>query len=97
MSRPSREAFIADELGLLPTRNARLRDGTNERVALWADVMESPSRARGSPRAASSSPRSTKMATDVLIQDKTEQTALDEVAKTYKDTVVPDYRPLTPR
>ena len=31
------------------------------------------------------------MATEVLIQDKPVQPALDKVAKTYKSDVVPDY------
>jgi arabinogalactan oligomer/maltooligosaccharide transport system substrate-binding protein len=91
MSSAESEAFIADELGLLPGNADAYDMVTNERVALWADAMEvaqpRPWIAEGGQFFAPLDA----MATEVLIQDKPVQPSLDKVAETYKSDVVPDY------
>src|SRR5688572_6635720 len=91
MSSAESEAFIADELGLLPGNADAYDMVTNERVALWADAMEvaqpRPWIAEGGQFFAPLD----EMATEVLIQDKPVQPSLDKVAETYKSDVVPDY------
>lgn len=91
MSSAESEAFIADELGLLPGNADSYDLVTNERVALWADAMEvaqpRPWIAEGGQFFAALD----EMATEVLIQGKPVQPALDKVAETYKSDVVPDY------
>ena len=62
MASAESQAFAAEELGVLPG-NADAYDqlGDNERVAAWKPALDvSAGRARGSPRVACSSPRSTR-------------------------------------
>ncbi|MDT0186913.1 extracellular solute-binding protein [Microbacterium sp. ARD31] len=91
MSSAESEAFIADELGLLPGNADAYDMVTNERVALWADAMEVAQPRPWIPEGGQFFAALDTMATEVLIQDKPVQGALDKAADTYKSDVVPDY------
>jgi len=91
MSSAESEAFIADELGLLPGNADSYDMVSNERVALWADAMEVAQPRPWIPEGGQFFAALDTMATEVLIQDKPVQGALDKAADTYKSDVVPDY------
>lgn len=91
MSSAESEAFIADELGLLPGNADAYDLVTNERVALWADAMAVAKPRPWIPEGGQFFAALDTMGTQVMIQDKPVQGALDEVADTYKSEVVPDY------
>ena len=91
MSSAESEAFIADELGLLPGNADSYDMVTNERVALWADAMEVAQPRPWIPEGGQFFAALDTMATQVLIQGKPAQGALDEAADTYKSEVVPNY------
>lgn len=91
MSSAESEAFIADELGLLPGNADAYDLVTNERVALWADAMSVAKPRPWIPEGGQFFAALDTMGTEVLIQDKPVQGALDEVADTYKSEVVPDF------
>jgi arabinogalactan oligomer/maltooligosaccharide transport system substrate-binding protein len=91
MSSAESEAFIADELGLLPGNADSYDMVTNERVALWADAMEVAQPRPWIPEGGQFFAALDTMATEVLIQGKPAQGALDKAADTYKSDVVPDY------
>lgn len=91
MSSAESEAFIADELGLLPGNADAYDLVTNERVALWADAMSVAKPRPWIPEGGQFFAALDTMGTEVMIQDKPVQAALDEVADTYKSEVVPDY------
>jgi arabinogalactan oligomer/maltooligosaccharide transport system substrate-binding protein len=91
MSSAESEAFIADELGLLPGNADSYDMVTNERVALWADAMEVAQPRPWIPEGGQFFAALDTMATEVLIQGKPVQPAMDKVAETYKNEVVPDY------
>jgi arabinogalactan oligomer/maltooligosaccharide transport system substrate-binding protein len=91
MSSAESEAFIADELGLLPGNADAYDMVTNERVALWADAMDVAQPRPWIPEGGQFFAALDTMATEVLIQGKPVQGALDKAADTYKSEVVPDY------
>lgn len=91
MSSAESEAFIADELGLLPGNADSYDMVTNERVALWADAMEVAQPRPWIPEGGQFFAALDTMATEVLIQGKPAQGALDKAADNYKSDVVPDY------
>lgn len=91
MSSAESEAFIADELGLLPGNADAYAMVTNERVALWADAMAVAQPRPWIPEGGQFFAALDTMGTQVMIQNKPVQAALDEVADTYKSEVVPDY------
>ena len=91
MSSAESEAFIADELGLLPGNADSYEMVTNERVALWADAMDVAQPRPWIPEGGQFFAALDTMATEVLVQGKPAQGALDEAADTYKSDVVPDY------
>lgn len=91
MSSAESEAYIADELGLLPGNADAYDMVTNERVALWADAMSVAKPRPWIPEGGQFFAALDTMGTQVMIQDKPVQGALDEVADTYKSEVVPDY------
>jgi len=91
MSSAESEAFIADELGLLPGNADAYDLVTNERVALWADAMAVAKPRPWIPEGGQFFAALDTMGTQVMIQNKPVQAALDEVADTYKSEVVPDY------
>lgn len=91
MSSAESEAFIADELGLLPGNADAYDLVTNERVALWADAMEVAQPRPWIPEGGQFFAALDTMATEVLIQGKPVAGSLDKAADTYKSEVVPDY------
>ncbi len=91
MSSAESEAFIADELGLLPGNADAYDLVTNERVALWADAMAVAQPRPWIPEGGQFFAALDTMGTEVMIQGKPVQGSLDEVADTYKSEVVPDY------
>ena len=92
MSSAESQAFIADELGLLPA-NADSYElvGDNERVAAWQSALEVAQPRPWIPEGGLFFAPLDQMATEVLIQGKDAQGALDEAASTFKSDVVPDY------
>jgi arabinogalactan oligomer/maltooligosaccharide transport system substrate-binding protein len=92
MSSAESQAFIADELGLLPA-NADSYDliGDNERVAAWQSALEVAQPRPWIPEGGLFFAPLDQMATEVLIQGKEAEAALDEAAKTFKSDVVPEY------
>jgi len=91
MSSAESEAFIADELGLLPGNADSYDMVTNERVALWADAMQVAQPRPWIPEGGQFFAALDTMATEVLIQGKPVQPAMDKVAETYQSEVVTDY------
>lgn len=91
MSSAESEAFIADELGLLPGNADAYDLVSNERVALWADAMGVAQARPWIPEGGQFFAALDTMATEVLIQGKPVQASLDKAAETYKSDVVPDY------
>ena len=92
MSSAESEAFIADELGLLPG-NADAYDliTDNEKVSAWKDALAVAKPRPWIPEGGLFFAPLDKLATEVLIQGKDVSKSLDEAAKTFKADVVPDY------
>ncbi|PVG82328.1 sugar ABC transporter substrate-binding protein [Nocardioides gansuensis] len=92
MSSAESQAFIADELGLLPA-NAGAYDlvADNEKVAAWKAALDVAKPRPWIPEGGLFFAPLDTMATQVLVQGKDPQAALDEAAKTFKADVVPDY------
>lgn len=94
MSSPESQAFIASELGLLPTRESayelpEVQD--NERVAAFKAALDAAVARPWIPEGGQFFGPLDKMATEVLIQGADVRKALDKVAQTYKNEVVKDY------
>lgn len=92
MSSPESEAFIANELGLLPG-NADAYDlvTDNEKVSAWKPALDVAKARPWIPEGGLFFAPLDTMATQVLIQGVDPQKALDEAAATFKADVVPDY------
>ncbi|QBR92682.1 extracellular solute-binding protein [Nocardioides euryhalodurans] len=92
MTSPESQAFIADELGLLPA-NADAYDliEGNEKVAAWEPALEAAQPRPWIPEGGLFFTPLDQMATEVLIQGKDPQAALDAAAATFKSDVVPEY------
>jgi arabinogalactan oligomer/maltooligosaccharide transport system substrate-binding protein len=94
MSSAESQAFIAAELGLLPTRQSAYElpeVADNEKVAAFKPALDAAVARPWIPEGGQFFGPLDEMATQVLIQGKDPKAALDEVAKTYKSEVVPDY------
>jgi arabinogalactan oligomer/maltooligosaccharide transport system substrate-binding protein len=94
MSSAESQAFISDQLGLLPTRESAYElDGVadNERVAAFKDALDVAVPRPWIPEGGQFFAPLDEMATEVLIQGADVQKALDKVARTYKNEVVQDY------
>jgi len=94
MSSAESQAYIASELGLLPTRQSaydlpEVQD--NERVAAFKSALDAAVARPWIPEGGQFFGPLDEMATKVLIQNADVQKSLDEVAKTYKNEVVKDY------
>ncbi len=88
------QAFLAGELGLLPTRQsayevAAVQD--NEVVSAFKDVVDAAVARPWIPEGGQFFGPLDEMAVEVLVQGQDPKKALDKVAKTYKSEVVPDY------
>ncbi|MEQ6902077.1 extracellular solute-binding protein [Nocardioides sp. YIM 152588] len=92
MASAESQAFLADELGVLPA-NEGAYDliGGNEKVAAWKPALDVAHARPWIPEGGLFFTPLDKMATEVLIQGKDPQKALDEAAATFKSEVVPEY------
>ena len=92
MSSPESQAFIADELGLLPTSQGAydLLDD-NEKVAAFKSAIDVARARPWIPQGGQFFGPLDEMAIKVLVQGADPQKALNEVAKKYQAEVVPDY------
>jgi len=94
MNSAESQAFLADELGLLPTRKSAYEDekvASNEVISSFKDVVDSAVARPWIPEGGQFFAPLDKMAVEVLVQNADPKKALDEAAKTYKSEVVPDY------
>jgi arabinogalactan oligomer/maltooligosaccharide transport system substrate-binding protein len=94
MNSAESQAYLADELGLLPTRKSAYEDekvASNEVVSAFSDVVDAAVARPWIPEGGQFFAALDKMAVEVLVQGVDPDVALDEVAKTYKAEVVPDY------
>lgn len=92
MSSPESEAFIANELGLLPG-NADAYDlvTDNPKISAWQPALDVTVQRPWIPEGGTFFGPLDEMATKVMIQMEDVQKALDEAAQQYKTDVVPDY------
>ncbi|MCY4727996.1 extracellular solute-binding protein [Nocardioides sp. STR2] len=92
MSSAESEAFIADELGLLPG-NADAYDliGDNAKVTAWKGALDAAKPRPWIPEGGQFFAPLDTMATEVMVEGVDPQKALDEAAATLKSDVVPDY------
>jgi arabinogalactan oligomer/maltooligosaccharide transport system substrate-binding protein len=94
MNSAESQAYLADELGLLPTRKSAYEDdavASNEVVSAFKDVVDAAVARPWIPEGGQFFAALDKMAVEVLVQGADPQKALDDAAKTYKSEVVPDY------
>ncbi|MGE5719524.1 MAG: extracellular solute-binding protein [Nocardioidaceae bacterium] len=94
MNSAESQAFLADELGLLPTRKSAYEDekvSSNEVVSSFKDVVDAAVARPWIPEGGQFFAALDKMAVEVLVQNADPKKSLDEAAKTYKSEVVPDY------
>ncbi|HEY0774153.1 MAG TPA: extracellular solute-binding protein, partial [Nocardioidaceae bacterium] len=94
MNSAESQAFLADELGLLPTRQSAYEIDTvanNPIVSAFSPVVEAAVARPWIPEGGQFFAPLDEMAVKVIVQGEDPQKALDDVAKTYKSDVVPDY------
>ncbi len=92
MSSPESQAFIADELGLLPTsQGAYDLVADNAKVAAFKDAIDVARARPWIPQGGQFFGALDEMAIKVLVQGADPAKALAEVAKKYQTEVVPDY------
>jgi arabinogalactan oligomer / maltooligosaccharide transport system substrate-binding protein len=94
MNSAESQAFLADELGLLPTRQSAYEDdavASNETISSFKDVVDAAVARPWIPEGGQFFAALDTMAVEVLVQGADPQKALDKAAKTYKSEVVPDY------
>ena len=94
MSSAESQAFLAEKLGLLPTRKSAydlpaVKD--NATIAAFKPVLDSAVARPWIPEGGQFFGPTDKMAVEVLVQNKDPKASLDTVAKTYKSEVVKDY------
>jgi arabinogalactan oligomer/maltooligosaccharide transport system substrate-binding protein len=94
MNSAESQAFLADKLGLLPTRKSAYALDTvknNAIISAFKPVVEAAVARPWIPEGGQFFGPLDTMATEVLVQDKDPKTSLDDVAKKYKAEVVPSY------
>jgi arabinogalactan oligomer/maltooligosaccharide transport system substrate-binding protein len=94
MSSAESQAFVAEELGLLPTRSSAYElpeVAENERVAAFEEAVGVSVPRPWIPEGGQFFTPLDEMATKVLVQGADPEKALDTVAQTYKKSVVKDY------
>ena len=94
MSSAESQAFLAEKLGVLPTRKsayevASVKD--NPIISAFKPVVDSAVARPWIPEGGQFFGPLDQMATEVLIQGKPAKASLDTVAKKYKAEVVPSY------
>jgi arabinogalactan oligomer / maltooligosaccharide transport system substrate-binding protein len=94
MNSAESQAFLAEELGLLPTRQSAYEIDTvanNEVIAAFGPVIDSAVARPWIPEGGQFFGPLDEMAVEVLVQGNDPQAALDSVAQRYKAEVVPNY------
>jgi arabinogalactan oligomer/maltooligosaccharide transport system substrate-binding protein len=94
MNSAESQAFLADELGLLPTRKSTYDIDSvadNDIVSAFKPVVDAAVARPWIPEGGQFFAALDRMAVEVMVQGTTPQKALDKAAKTYKSEVVPDY------
>lgn len=94
MSSAESQAFLAEKLGVLPTRTSAYEVASvkaNPMISAFKPVLDSAVARPWIPEGGQFFVALDQMATEVLIQGKDPKAALDEVARTYKAEVVPAY------
>jgi arabinogalactan oligomer/maltooligosaccharide transport system substrate-binding protein len=94
MNSAESQAYLAEELGLLPTRKSAYEDekvASNEVVSAFKGVVDAAVARPWIPEGGQFFTALDKMAVEVLVQNREPKAALDDAAKTYKTEVVPDY------
>ncbi|HSE09420.1 MAG TPA: extracellular solute-binding protein [Nocardioidaceae bacterium] len=94
MNSAESQAYLAEELGLLPTRKSAYEDekvAGNEVVSAFKGVVDAAVARPWIPEGGQFFAALDKMAVEVLVQGRDPKAALDDAAKTYKAEVVPDY------
>jgi arabinogalactan oligomer/maltooligosaccharide transport system substrate-binding protein len=94
MNSAESQAFLADELGLLPTRQSAYdveSVATNEIISAFQAVVDAAVARPWIPEGGQFFGPLDEMAVEVLVQGADPQAALDDVAATYQAEVVPDY------
>ncbi len=92
MTSPESEAYIADELGLLPTNEAAYDlVKENERVTAWKSALDVATARPWIPEGGLFFGPLDEMATKVLVQGADVSKTLDQTAAKYKADVVPEY------
>ncbi len=94
MNSAESQAFLADELGLLPTRKSAYEIDSvksNEVISAFKPVVDAAVARPWIPEGGQFFAPLDAMSVEVIVQGKDPQSALDEVAKTYESEVVPDY------
>lgn len=92
MSSPESQAYIADELGLLPTSEKAyelVKD--NAQVTAWEEPLKVSKPRPWIPEGGLFFTPLDAMATETLVQGDDVSSTLDATAKTYKSDVVPEY------
>ena len=92
MTSAESEAYLADELGLLPTNEGAydlVED--NERVTAWKAALDVSVARPWIPEGGLFFAPLDEMATRVLVKDEDVSKVLDQTADTFKSDVVPDY------
>ncbi len=94
MNSAESQAFLADELGLLPTRKSAYEIDSvanNPIVSAFSPVVDAAVARPWIPEGGQFFAPLDEMAVKVIVQGTDPKQALDDVAKTYKSDVVPDY------
>jgi arabinogalactan oligomer/maltooligosaccharide transport system substrate-binding protein len=94
MSSAESQAFLADKLGLLPTRKSAYEIATvknNPIISAFKPVVDAAVARPWIPEGGQFFGPLDQMATEVLVQGKDPKGSLDEVARKYKAEVVPAY------
>lgn len=94
MSSAESQAFLADELGLLPTRKSAYELDSvknNEIISAFKPVLDAATPRPWIPEGGKFFGPLDQVATEVLVQGKDAQGSLDTCAKKYKSEVVPKY------
>ena len=92
MSSPESQAYIADELGLLPTSEKAyelVKD--NAQVTAWEEPLKVSKPRPWIPEGGLFFTPLDAMATKTLVKGDDVSSTLDATAKTYKSDVVPEY------
>ena len=94
MNSADSQAFLAEKLGLLPTRKSAYENeavASNEVISAFKPVVDAAVARPWIPEGGQFFAPLDEMAVEVIVQGQDPKKALDKVAKTYKSEVVPDY------